>query len=849
MAEENLELALAVRADIQDAVRELRQLRGEVGGVGETSQQAAGGVGGLNNNLSRTGEHLRTIRTLAASAAAGLAAIGAGRAIQRAVDEYASLEQGLVEVQKVSTLTSDEIQSLKGDVQEMATEVPVATDELLDIAGAAGRLGVDGKDNILGFTEVVAQMGRATDLQGEEAATTLARILNITGEGPERVKPLASAFVELGNNAAASESEIANAANEVARATADFEVSSEEAAGLGAAMAEMGVRAETGGTAVGRTMRTIADVVREGGEELEQLTQLTGQSAEDIQKQLDENPMELFQQVLQGIRDDGRDASVVLEEFGLQGEEVAKTIGPLVQNADDLAEHLGRANQGAEEGTALQEEFEQAIGTLRGELDLLQSTLGVVYEQVGEEMAPAVRDFSEGLRDLAGEDEQIEAIAASLGGVLTVTQKIAEWTGTVVEGYGRLGNYIGRELLPMLMEIEQGDGGTPARLQLQQKLNDMLAEREELQRKIRVNEETAQEESGAVAGQAAANAKQYRSELERLDGDIERLRGNVDRYDEGTRAANEATKEGADASREDADAKDEEAERIHAAGASAEEFESALDSATEAALRDAEEQATAWEQVAEEIKDQVDPLRSIKREMAQVRAAMERGDISTDFGMARLMQLQEEMGEVGEAAGDMEEDAEDAFGGMSQYAVQARRNIESELADTLAQSMKGKYDEILDGWVAMIRQMVSEAAAADLMESLTGEGQEGEGWIGEAWDWASGWFSGGEAHTGGIAGPGLTDRPMHAAMLAGAPRYKTGGIAGLKPDEVPAVLHKGEEVLTREDPRHRANGGGQSINVNVRTPEGQTDEQARRSGSQQGKAIAREISRAQKRNL
>jgi uncharacterized protein (UPF0335 family) len=37
------------------------------------------------------------------------------------------------------------------------------------------------------------------------------------------------------------------------------------------------------------------------------------------------------------------------------------------------------------------------------------------------------------------------------------------------------------------------------------------------------------------------------------------------------------------------------------------------------------------------------------------------------------------------------------------------------------------------------------------------------------------------------------------------PRYHTGGLAGLKPDEVPAVLLKNEEVLTRDDPRHRDN--------------------------------------------
>ena len=67
------------------------------------------------------------------------------------------------------------------------------------------------------------------------------------------------------------------------------------------------------------------------------------------------------------------------------------------------------------------------------------------------------------------------------------------------------------------------------------------------------------------------------------------------------------------------------------------------------------------------------------------------------------------------------------------------------------------------------------------------------------------------AHTGGVvgsAGAGLGNmrRAVAPAVFAGAMAYHTGGIAGLRPDEVPAVLKQGEEVLTKNDPRHRANG-------------------------------------------
>lgn len=63
-------------------------------------------------------------------------------------------------------------------------------------------------------------------------------------------------------------------------------------------------------------------------------------------------------------------------------------------------------------------------------------------------------------------------------------------------------------------------------------------------------------------------------------------------------------------------------------------------------------------------------------------------------------------------------------------------------------------------------------------------------------------------HVGGVAGSGSGRRSsVPAYVFEAAPRYHTGGVAGLAPDEVPAVLKRNEEVLTEDDPRHRFNGG------------------------------------------
>lgn len=71
-------------------------------------------------------------------------------------------------------------------------------------------------------------------------------------------------------------------------------------------------------------------------------------------------------------------------------------------------------------------------------------------------------------------------------------------------------------------------------------------------------------------------------------------------------------------------------------------------------------------------------------------------------------------------------------------------------------------------------------------------------------------------HEGGIAGSAAPTRTVNPAIFRNAARYHSGGIAGIKPGEVPAILQKGEEVLTRDDPRHIANAAGSQQPMSVK---------------------------------
>jgi DNA repair ATPase RecN len=69
-------------------------------------------------------------------------------------------------------------------------------------------------------------------------------------------------------------------------------------------------------------------------------------------------------------------------------------------------------------------------------------------------------------------------------------------------------------------------------------------------------------------------------------------------------------------------------------------------------------------------------------------------------------------------------------------------------------------------------------------------------------------FGVGVNHEGGVVGD-VNNRTRNVSPLwfANAPRYHTGGLAGIAPNEFPAILKRNEEVLTEGDPRNVLNGG------------------------------------------
>lgn len=182
--------------------------------------------------------------------------------------------------------------------------------------------------------------------------------------------------------------------------------------------------------------------------------------------------------------------------------------------------------------------------------------------------------------------------------------------------------------------------------------------------------------------------------------------------------------------------------------------------------------------------------------------------------------------------------AEKGIDKLSEFSVQAAHNMQTAFADFLFDPFANGTESMAANFAKTLQRMVADAASAQIFESLLGKnwGKENAtgGLLSALFSGVAGAvggaFGGGEAvsvaagnsaafsntmtnfqwmprkfHDGGIIGQGGRSINADPSIFSAATRYHSGGIPGLKPNEVPIIALNNEEVLTANDPRHRNN--------------------------------------------
>lgn len=355
----------------------------------------------LGKSWKDAGDAIDTVTKPLQVGAVALAAGGVAAA-KFAID----FEDNFAAVEKTVEGTPEQLEKVKQGIIDLSTvgidgrsAIPQTTAELTELAAIGGQLGIE-TDNLIEFTETMAQLGTATNLVGEEGAKTLARFMNVTQTSQDQVKNLGSSIVYLGNNYATTEAEIAEMAMRLGRTGTLVGMSAADILGYSTALSSLGINAEAGGSAVSRTWTRIDNAVATGGEALSMFAEVSGQTAEAFQQSWETDASEAFNSFIKGLAQ-AEKLPLLLQELGIEDIREGDALKALSLGFETMTQAVNDANAAWSENTALQNEFDTKAATTASQIQIMKNNLVEAARSIGETFLPDLVNATAGISDFA----------------------------------------------------------------------------------------------------------------------------------------------------------------------------------------------------------------------------------------------------------------------------------------------------------------------------------------------------------------------------------------------------------------------------------------------------------------
>lgn len=448
------------------------------------------------------GDGIDTVTKPLQYAATALAAGGVASA-KFAID----FENNFSNVKKTVDGTPEQIEKIRQEIIDMTTvginghsAIPQTTAELTELAAAGGQLGIK-TENISKFTETMAMLGTATNLYGEEGAATLAKFANVTKMDQENFDRLGSSIVDLGNNFATTESDIANMSMRLAGAGTQIGLSQADILGIATALSSVGIEAEMGGSAFSKAMiamqmattngyTQVNDVMNKtgmslrdlqllsannskdfksladglgytstelnsmisSGVQLENFAKITGKTTEEFKNLFDSSPAEAIDAFIKGLQNAdgaGENAIGMLQDMGFTEVRLRDSLLRLANSEAGITEAVTRSNTAWNENIALQNEFNAKNETTASQLSVTKNNIVEAARSIGETMLPSIKDASTTVADFAKglsqmSDEQKRAVVntgatvIAIGAISKVSAGAIKGVGGIVEAVGNI---------------------------------------------------------------------------------------------------------------------------------------------------------------------------------------------------------------------------------------------------------------------------------------------------------------------------------------------------------------------------------------------------------------------------
>ena len=405
----------------KEAEKKVKRLRTELERTRQeaSAQQSAWGklIGFLNTNWGAITQILGTLTGLTMT-------------MRKSVQDYAAMEEEMANVRKYTGLADGGVKELNEDLKQMDTRT--SREELNQLAGSAGRLGIQAKESILEFVDAADKIKVALgDDLGDGAVDQIGKLAMAFGEDERmglRGAMLAtgSAVNELAQNSSANAGFLVDYTARVAGFGKQLGLTQAQIMGYGAVMDENLLRDEMAATAFGNMLTKMQT-------DTEKFARIAGQSVEDFTKLLNEDANQAILNLADSLRSqDPQTMMKMLDDMGLDGARAVGVLSTMADKIDDVRERQRLATEAYKEGNSVVREFGVMNTTVQARLEKCKKQFHEMTVELGEQLLPVVRYTCTGFSLLVqGLSVGSKFINSHKGEIIAVSAAIASYTAYV----------------------------------------------------------------------------------------------------------------------------------------------------------------------------------------------------------------------------------------------------------------------------------------------------------------------------------------------------------------------------------------------------------------------------------
>ena len=303
-------------------------------------------------------------------------------------EQYAEMQEHMASVKKYAGLTNAAVRELNESFKAMDTRT--SREQLNDLAGDAGRLGIQGKKGILEFVEAADQINVALgeDL-GEDAVKNIGKLAQLFGDADrmglkQAMLSTGSVINELAQSSSASEGYLMDFTARLAGVGHQAGMTQAQVMAFGSILDQGMVNVEKGATAL---QNTITALYRKP----EEMARVAGLKVKEFTELLKKDGNAAVMEFVSALSKSGNMEKLapMLDEMKLSGAGVTQTLSTLAANLDKLRQTQDQATQAFRKGSSITNEFNTANNTAKARLEQSAKKLREVGIELGERLAPA----------------------------------------------------------------------------------------------------------------------------------------------------------------------------------------------------------------------------------------------------------------------------------------------------------------------------------------------------------------------------------------------------------------------------------------------------------------------------